>query len=208
MRPRAFLRVPLALLALGMPAPAGLADGDPASDVLLGENVFYPYNPPVSASLQKTLNAETAAANQAHFPIKVALIASPMDLGAVPNLFDKPHQYANFLDQEISFQIRQPLLVVMPNGYGVSGLPQPSMLAAASLPKPISKRIDDLARAASAAIARLAAAAGHPLNNTTETSTTNSDNSSPALTIAILTFAAFTTAAAVTALRRRRAPNR
>jgi hypothetical protein len=208
MRRCAFLLVPLALLALGIPASAGLADGDPASDVLLGEDVFYPYNPPVSASLQKTLNGETAAANQAHFPIKVALIDSPIDLGAVPNLFDKPQQYADFLDQEISFQTRQPLLVVMPNGYGVSGLPQPSTLAAASLPKPTSKRIDDLARAASVAIARLAAAAGHPVKNTTETSTTHSDNSSPALTIAILTLAAFTTAAAVTALRRRRAPNR
>jgi hypothetical protein len=44
-------------------APArALGDGDPASDVLLGENVFYPYTPPVSSALQKTLNAETAAA--------------------------------------------------------------------------------------------------------------------------------------------------
>ena len=34
--------------------PAALADGDPASDVLLGQSVFYPYSPPVAAGLQKT----------------------------------------------------------------------------------------------------------------------------------------------------------
>ena len=37
-----------------IPAIAG-ADGDPASDVLLGENVFYPYTPSVTAAVQRTL---------------------------------------------------------------------------------------------------------------------------------------------------------
>ena len=70
------------------PAPA-LADADPASDVLLGTSVFYPYSPPVSGSLQKQLNAEAAAAARAHFPIKIAVIASPVDLGALPTMFAK-----------------------------------------------------------------------------------------------------------------------
>ena len=87
--------------------------------MLLGENVFYPYTPPVSPALQKSLNAATAAAKQAGFPIKVALIASPVDLGVIPDLFGKPQKYADFLDQEISFQAKQPLLVVMSAGYGV-----------------------------------------------------------------------------------------
>ena len=121
----------LAAAAL-IPASA-LADGDPASDVLLGENVFYPYTPPVSAALQKTLNTETAAARRAHFPIKVALIASPADLGMIPDLFNKPQKYADFLDQEISFQNKQLLLVVMPAGYGVQGLPATAISATASL---------------------------------------------------------------------------
>ena len=136
-------------VALLAPPPATLADGDPASDVLIGENVFYPYSPAVSASLQKTLNAETAAANRAHFPLKVALIQSPVDLGAIPTLFGKPEQYAAFLDQEISFlNMKQLLLVVMPNGYGVQGLGQAATTAAASLSKPRSGQSDDLARAA------------------------------------------------------------
>ena len=56
------------ILALGLglvapvlaaaPGPAR-ADGDPASDELIGANVFYPFSPPVAAGLQKSLNAET-----------------------------------------------------------------------------------------------------------------------------------------------------
>ena len=124
------------VLAVSSSPASATADGDPASDVLLGENVFYPYSPPVSTSLQGTLNAETAAAARAHFPIKVALIASPTDLGVVPDLFDQPQKYADFLDQEISFQTKQPLLVVMPSGYGIQGLTRPATAAAASLTKP------------------------------------------------------------------------
>ena len=61
----------------------------------------------------------------------MALIASPTDLGAIPSLFAKPQRYANFLDVEISFfGGKQPLLVVMPNGYGVQGL-GPAATAAA-----------------------------------------------------------------------------
>ena len=141
------------------------ADGDPASDVLLGENVFYPYSPAVSAALQKTLNAETTAANRAHFPIKVALIASPADLGVVPDLFNKPQKYAQFLAQEISFQGKRPLLVVMPSGYGVQGLTPAATSAAASLQKPAGGQSNDLARAAIAAIPKLAAAAGHTIRS-------------------------------------------
>ena len=145
------------------PAPA-LADGDPASDELIGANVFYPFSPAVEADLQDTLNAEAAAAGRAHFPIKVALIDSAADLGAIPSLFAKPQQYADFLDQEISFAgTKTVLLVVMPNGYGVQGLNRPATLAAASLPKPPGRQSDDIARAAILAVPKLAAAAGDPI---------------------------------------------
>ncbi len=62
------------------------------------------------AAVQRPLNAETAAVKRAGFPIKVALIASPTDLGVIPNLFGRPQSYASFLDQEISFQGKQRLL--------------------------------------------------------------------------------------------------
>ncbi len=196
-----------ALSAALAPAPAH-ADGDPASDVLLGEDVFYPYSPQVTASIQHTLNAETAAARKAHAPIKVALIASPVDLGVIPSLFDKPQQYADFLDQEISFQTKQPLLVVMPSGYGVRGLPAKAVSAVAALPKPAGKQSDDLAHAAVVAVAKLAAAQGHPITGVPGVpGGASSGGGSGSTILIILIAAAFLTATAlgVLTLRRRKA---
>ncbi len=149
-------------------APAALADGDPASDMLLAQPVFYPYSSTVAPALQARLDAEVAAARRAHFPVKVALIAARADLGAVPSLFDKPQQYAKFLVQEISFlDVKPLLLVVMPNGYGVQHLGSAAQTAAASLQRPASARADGLARAAIVALPKLAAAAGHPIGPVT-----------------------------------------
>ena len=37
----------------------------------------------------------------------------------MPVLYGKPQRYANFLGQEIVYYYKGPLLVVMPNGYGI-----------------------------------------------------------------------------------------
>jgi hypothetical protein len=221
-----FTAASLAAIAVAVTcAPAVLADGDPASDVLLGQNVFYPYNPPVSRSLQRSLNAETAAAAKAGFPIKVALIASPIDLGVIPSLFDKPQQYADFLDQEISFQDTQLLLVVMPAGYGVRGLPSAATSAAGRLAKPSGRASNDLAAAALAAVPKLAGAAGHPIKSVGQTgpgkaagpdgSVTSSSagqnpgsnggsNTTRTILLIALILAVIATAGALVAVRRRR----
>jgi hypothetical protein len=180
-----------------------LADGDPASDVLLGQNAFYPYSRPVSAPLQHTLNAEIVAAARARFPIKVALIASPTDLGVVPDLFEHPQKYADFLDQEISFQGMRRLLVVMPNGYGVEGLSEQTARAASRLTRPAGSTSNALAQAAIAAIPKLAAAAGHPINTPTGTPPATPSNSPTTLILAILAIAAVTTAGSLIAIRQR-----
>lgn len=193
------------ILVLMFGSPAARGDGDPASDILLGQNVFYPYTPPVSPGLQKTLTAETAAASRAHFPIKVALIASPVNLGVIPALFGRPQKYAAFLDQEISFQGKRALLVVMRAGYGVQGLTAPATSAAASLPKPAGKQSNDLARAAIAAVPKLAAAAGHPINTAANGPRTSTGNNHTTLLVAILALAAIAAAAALVWLRRRQA---
>jgi len=187
---------------LGAHTPFARADGDPASDVLLGESVFYPYSPAVSAPVQEALNAATAAAARAHFPVKVALIASPIDLGVIPEMFGKPQKYADFLDQEISFQTHQPLLVVMSDGYGVQGLPAAATAAAAGLPKPASGRSDDLARAATVAVRRLAAAAGHPLGAGGSGSASTGSGPNVVL-IVVIAAAAVLAAGAVVVMRRR-----
>ncbi len=158
------IAIAVALIAAGALAPAGaLADGDPASDVLLGENVFYPYEPAVSEKIAEGLDAVTAAAAKAGFPLKVALIASPIDLGTIPELFGKPQEYANYLDVEISFEHTQPVLVVMSDGYGLQGATEAAARAIPSLRLPAGRTSDDLALAATTAVARLAAATGHPI---------------------------------------------
>ena len=152
-----------ALVAHGLAPATAAADADPASDVLLEQNVFYPYSSPVSASLQRALNQETARAKRAGFPIKVALIGHAFDLGGIPSFFGKPKQYARFLDVEISFRSLQPVLVVMAAGIGGSGLGKPASALLATLPPPPSDQPDALARTALTDVAKLAKAAGHPI---------------------------------------------
>lgn len=199
----------IAVLALALAAaPPAIGDGDPASDVLLGQNVFYPYNPPVPNTIQRQLNALTASAAAAGFPIKVALIDGPTDLGVVPSLFDKPQKYADFLDQEISFQKTQLLLVVMPSGYGVRGLPAAATAAAAKLAKPSDRTSTALAQAALAAIPKLADAAGHSVRadgsaGGNATSGGGADTGRTILLIALI-LAVIATAGALLAVRRRR----
>jgi hypothetical protein len=202
------LRLLVALLLVLALAPAGaLGDGDPASDVLLGENVFYPYTPAVPAAIQRTLNAETAAAVKNRYPIKVALIASPIDLGVIPDLFGKPQKYAAFLDQEISFQTKQRLLVVMSTGYGVQGLTGAGAAAISRLAKPAGKTSSDLAQAAIAAVSRISSAAGHPIAGVPGVSgaSGHSGGNSTLPVLAGLAAAAVLVAAALIVLRRRQA---
>jgi hypothetical protein len=188
-------------VAMLLVTATALADADPASDVLLGASVFYPYSPPVSAPVERALNAEVAAAARAHLPIKVALIGTPVDLGAIPSLFGKPQEYANYLDQEISFNAKQALLVVMAAGYGVQGLDPAATSAAASLAKPPSAQTDALARAAIEAIPRLAAASGHRIGQVSPAKA--SGGSSAVVPAVILGAVAVAGAAAVIVVRRR-----
>ncbi|MBV9604803.1 MAG: hypothetical protein JO027_06840 [Solirubrobacterales bacterium] len=188
------------IIALGAPVPAALADGDPASDTLLAEPVFYPYSANVAPALQARLNAEAAAASRKHFPILVALIAAPSDLGAVPSLFGKPRQYAAFLEQEINFlDAKDVLLVVMSKGYGVQHAGVGAQAALASLKQPAGARADDLAQAAIEAVPKLAAAAGHPLGSIAGGS--RATTSSSTLKAIVLAISAIVIAGGLVALR-------
>ena len=185
-------------------APAARADGDPASDVLLGTNVFYPFDPPVSAAVQKKLNATTAAAQKAHVQVKVALIAAPTDLGVIPSLFGKPQEYADFLYREITFLGPQRLLVVMSDGYGTQGLTPAAQKAVASLPRPAGIKSTALAQAAAVAVVRIAAAEGHPLGSLRGVPSAASGSGSSAAPILIgLAAAAIAVAVGILLLRRR-----
>jgi hypothetical protein len=108
----------LLLLAFACAVGGARADGDPASDVLYTESVYLPYDapPPAAATgLKKAIESVYAL----HYRIKVAVIGSQVDLGAVPSLWEKPTQYAKFLGTELETFYVGPLLIVMPNGFGI-----------------------------------------------------------------------------------------
>ncbi len=123
------------LAALSMPllaAPRAFADADPASDVLLTQSAFFPYAPTVPESVEVSLETTLEGAAEKGLPLRVAIIDSPEDLGAVPGFFGHPQAYATFLDKEISYPPPAPpvpLLVLMPAGFGSSGVPPPNSLA-------------------------------------------------------------------------------
>jgi hypothetical protein len=88
-------------------------------------------------------------------PLKVAIIARASDLGSVTALFSKPQSYATFLDTEISFMTKEPLLVVMANGDGVEGLPAPEERAVLAAPRATGHSGAALAVAALGAVRRI-----------------------------------------------------
>jgi len=111
-------RVLVALALALCLAPVAVADGDPASDVLVDRNVFLPYEP-LSTASAASLAREVDGAYTRNFRVKVAIVATSSDLGSIPSLFDKPDQYAAFLGQELQLYYVGPLLIVMPSGYGI-----------------------------------------------------------------------------------------
>jgi hypothetical protein len=150
-----------AMLVL-LPATAR-ADGDPASDILLLQDVYLPYSPGVPADLGRTITDLLKTTRKAGFPLKVAIIAGPKDLGAVPQFFSRPQSYAPFLESEIAFNAKKPLLVVMPTGYGGAGLAKRTQGGLTGLVRPKSAAGEDLGRAAVGAILKLSKADGHPV---------------------------------------------
>ncbi len=150
----------LAVLALAV-AAAGRADGDPASDYLLSQKVFLPFDAKISQTDKQRLVATVAQARKSGFPIRVAVIWSDYDLGSVTVLWRRPRQYARFLGAELGFVYKGRLLVVMPNGFGFNRPGHSPVAENALLAKiKIAPTPDGLAQAATSAVERLAAAGG------------------------------------------------
>ena len=155
---RAFLVV--LALALLVPGSAG-ANGDPASDVLLTEQVFLPFEAPISASAKSDLQKTVAAANSKGYTIRVAIIAFTGDLGTAVSLWKRPQPYSKFLWSELSFQYANRLLVAMPNGFGFYNGPRSIDKELTVLKTVNAGQIpSDLTESAAAAVRALAAANG------------------------------------------------
>lgn len=143
------------------------AHGDPASDYLSAQDIFLPFNAKVGSDAGERLVNTVRAARTGGYRIKVAVIGTRYDLGTAFSLYKKAQQYAEFLGLDLSAEARyrDPLLVVMPNGYGVTIDGRPDRRAIRSLqdlPPPgtdATKQVE----AATTAIRKLAAASGHVL---------------------------------------------
>jgi hypothetical protein len=199
-----FVALGAACAALAALPAAAAADADPASDTLLVQNVFTPYSPQVSQAMSRALTAYTSQTQRAGFPIKVAIVAAPTDLGGVPDMFGKPQPYATFLASEISFNRKQPVLVVMPAGIGTANIPNASAVAGlrVSTGGPGS---DGLGQTALKAIERLSAANGHPVKAPKVSSGGGSSGTSPLLAFGA-PVALIVIAALLIGLGRRRLP--
>ncbi len=147
-------------------APAALADGDPASDVLVNMTLFNPIDSGISFATIDRLQQLLADSEKAGFHIRVAMINSPADLGTATALWDKPGHYAQYLSYELSALYHGQILVVMPNGFGLYGtapgkyaVTKAELEVRALSPAPGA----GLAAAALSAVPLLAHAAGHSL---------------------------------------------
>jgi hypothetical protein len=155
-------RLVLVLLALVLLVPASArANGDPASDALLTDRVFLPYEAPISKSAADDLRKTVSSASTKGYKIRVALIAFTGDLGTAVSLWRHPQDYAKFLASEIAFVTTDRLLVAMPSGWGFYDKGKPvakeqavlSKVKAGTTPTP-------LAESAATAVRALAAADG------------------------------------------------
>jgi hypothetical protein len=164
MRARALLAV---LLLAAIVAAGARANGDPASDRLPFANVFFSTQEPNTVPSGRDLVFLTKVAAKKKFPIRVAVIYQPGDLGLIQSMWKQPQPYAHFLGTElISFgRYHGTLVVSMPSGFGVfgPGATPATKRALATLPKPGNGSLEDLGAASVIAVEKVAAANGHAL---------------------------------------------
>jgi hypothetical protein len=179
------------------------ANGDPASHYLILDPAFFPFEHRASPAAKQKLRQVLAEAKAEGLDVRVALIATPADLGRIPQLFERPQPYAELLAKELRAYYRGHVLAAMPNGLGIHRVGEPSaedVELVAGLPAP-GDAGDDLAAGAADAVRALADARGLELPS----SPAGSDGSSSADRILIAVAAAFVLAAvvAIRALQRR-----
>lgn len=152
-----------AVAAVAVPTNAH-ADGDPASDVLYTQHVFIPFDTKSSKGAQTALTTAIANATKAGYPIRVAVIETIPDLGAVTSLWGKPEEYARFLDLELLCCYKGPLLTVMPAGLGFAHYKHGATKEQRRLASiPVEQGDDGVVLAATKAVVALAGQAGHPI---------------------------------------------
>jgi hypothetical protein len=175
---RRLLVLALVLASLGLAAASAPADGDPASDTLLIQQLYTPVSQKISAPVLAQLTSTITAANTAGFKIRVALILDRTDLGAVPQLFGHPTQYVHLLASELVYGWKGGVIAVQPSGIGVRNVTPlakaQALMNTIAVAKPATA--DTLAEAATTAVRKLAAQDGKTLPAVTTTASTGSSS--------------------------------
>ena len=189
----------LSLVYLIVPSTAR-ANGDPASHVLLAQRLFLPFSARVDSDVAERLASFLEDADKSGFPIRVAVISAPADLGTAFALFEQPQKYAELLGKELTFAYSDRLLVVMPSGFGYAVNGEPDRRASrrlGGLPPP-GRDATAQGRSATTAVRRLASAAGHTL-----TLPDRSSDASDRITIAAAALLGLTVIAALALYHRK-----
>ena len=130
--------VVLVLLAAALAcaaAPSARADGDPASDYLLGQKVFFPYDLKVAPAKQRQLSRARRRGEPRRLHASRRARLEQLRPGLDHRLWRKPQIYARFLGEELSSSTRTGCSIVMPNGFGFNRPGQPARSEYAVLSK-------------------------------------------------------------------------
>lgn len=168
MSPRFSIRSPGAVIAavcalLCAPAVA-LAHGDAASHYLETTSLYAAFGNQPSEQAELRLIGLLDAAKQAHYPLKVAMLANESDVMDMPEMLGKPQAYADYVVaalKSVRVPVDAPVLVITPSGLGLAG-PRPDG-ALQGIAAPTGATGDELAAVAMVAVRRLAEVSGHPL---------------------------------------------
>ncbi|HEV3046887.1 MAG TPA: SCO family protein [Solirubrobacteraceae bacterium] len=185
-------------------APAR-ADGDPASDVLATQSFFAPVDTGFSTAQHARLVSIVDAAERSGLPVRVAIVPSAFDLGAVTEFWHEPQTYAHFLGIELSLVYHGPLLVAMPNGFGLYWSGHATAGAERALASiPIGRGGASLLNAIQRAIHALAASSGASLAAGSATAGSTGASDLLEVLVAVGTALALGLAAVFVAAQRRR----
>ena len=155
-------------------AGSASAHGDPASHYLETDALYPSFARQPSVEVQLQLLGLLQATERRGYPVKVALVAGTEDLVEDLTPLKTPQRYANTVASTIQHDLDAPVLVVTPFGLGVAGnaarngvlrpiTPGYARRLVRGLRVPGDGDGDALARAAMAAVRRIARAGDHPL---------------------------------------------
>ena len=169
------------MLALALAAvPLARADGDPASDVLYGSNLFPSYDSGISAANLQALKATIDDSKKAGYEIRVAVIAKPDDLGSVTVPLGEAEGLRALPRHRARNRLQGPRPHRDAQRASASTTPTTTPTPAYAALKTIqSGSGDQLAQAATDSVATLARQAGHPFTPHTISASSSSSSRTP-----------------------------